>query len=69
MNGTTRYSLDNYFAETPSPVFQLTATAQFSSIDIDIVYLTQAGWNQTVDRLRLHRIADKSGSLWSKSTK
>ena len=32
MNGTTRYTLDDYFGETPPPVFQLTATAQFSPI-------------------------------------
>lgn len=54
MNGTTRYTLDAYFEETPPPVFQLTATAQFSPIDINIAYLTQAGWNQTIDRLRFH---------------
>ncbi len=54
MNVTIRYALDDYFCETPPPVFQLTATAQFSPIDINIAYLTQAGWNQTVDRLRFH---------------
>lgn len=54
MNATTHYTIDNYFGETPPPVFQLTATAQFSPIDINIAYLTQAGWNQTVDRLRFH---------------
>lgn len=54
MNAATRYALDDYFVETPPPVFQLTAAAQFSPIDINIAYLTQAGWNQTVDRLRFH---------------
>jgi len=54
MNGTTRYTLDDYFGKTPPSVFQLTAIAQFSPIDINIAYLAQAGWNQTVDRLRFH---------------
>ena len=54
MNAATRYALDDYLGETPPPVFQLTATAQFSPIDINIAYLIQAGWNQTVDRLRFH---------------
>ena len=54
MNAATRYALDDYFCEIPPPVFQLTATAQFSPIDINIAYLAQAGWNQTVDRLRFH---------------
>ncbi|MEK6236462.1 MAG: hypothetical protein N2C14_17275, partial [Planctomycetales bacterium] len=50
----TRYNLDDYLGESPPPVFQLTGTAQFSPFDINIAYLTQAGWNQTVDRLRFH---------------
>ncbi len=54
MNAATRYALDDYLGESPPPVFQLTAAAQFSPIDINIAYLTQAGWNQTVDRLRFH---------------
>lgn len=54
MTSPTRYSLDEYFAESPPPVFQVTGTAQFSPLDINIAYLTQAGWNQTVDRLRFH---------------
>lgn len=49
-----RYTLDEYFGESLPPIFQLTAIAQFTPIDINITYLTQAGWNQTVDRLRLH---------------
>lgn len=54
MNVATSYALDYYFGETPPPVFQLIATAQFSPIDINIAYLAHAGWNQTVDRLRFH---------------
>jgi hypothetical protein len=54
MNATARYNLNDYLEENPPPVFQLTATAQFSPIDINIAYLSQAGWNQTVDRLRFH---------------
>ena len=54
MNAPTRYALDDYVGETPPPVNQLTAKARFSPIDINIAYLTQAAWNQTVDRLRFH---------------
>jgi hypothetical protein len=54
MNAASRYTLDDYSKEPPPPVFILTATALFSPIDINIAYLSQAGWNQMVDRLRFH---------------
>lgn len=36
MTAPSRYSLDEYFGESPPPVFQLTAAAQFSPLDINI---------------------------------
>ena len=54
MTTPTRYNLDDYSGESPPPVFNLTAVAQFSPLDINVAYLTHAGWNQTVDRLRFH---------------
>jgi HEPN domain-containing protein len=51
----THYPLDAYFsAEGEPPIFRLTASAQFSPLDINIAFLTQSGWNQAVDRLRFH---------------
>lgn len=54
MNDAARHTLDDYHTDTPPPVFTLNASAQFTPIDINIAYLAQSGWNQTVDRLRFH---------------
>jgi Domain of unknown function (DUF4145) len=54
MTDPTRHALDDYFADSPPPVFTLNAHAQFTPIDINLAYLAQSGWNQTVDRLRFH---------------
>ncbi len=54
MTAANRYRLDDYAGTSPPPVFNLTAIAQFSPLDINVAFLAQNGWNQTVDRLRFH---------------
>lgn len=54
MTEETHYSLDRYAEETPPAVFLLLGKPQFSPLDINVAYLNQSGWNQTVDRLRFH---------------
>jgi len=54
MTAPPRYKLDEYVSASPPPVFNLIAVAHFSPLDINIAFLTQNGWNQTVDRIRFH---------------
>ena len=50
-----RYSLDSYTGPiSDTPVFCLHAKASFSPLDINLAFLARSGWNQSIDRLRLH---------------
>jgi hypothetical protein len=37
-----------------TPVFHLRAQPQFSPLDVNVAFLSETGWNQSVDRLRFH---------------
>ena len=55
MPGGTRYPLDGYADPAAcAPVFRLCAKPGSSPLDINVAFLAQGGWNQSVDRLRFH---------------
>jgi len=55
MSTPSSYPLNSYADPAASAaVFCLRAKPQFSPLDVNVAFLTQSGWNQSVDRLRFH---------------
>lgn len=55
MSHPEHYPLSDYSGASPAaPVFRLEAKPHFSPLDLNLTYLARSGWNQAVDRLRLH---------------
>lgn len=55
MSQPAKYPLDTYVGSgSGTPVFRLHARASFSPLDVNLTFLARSGWNQSVDRLRLH---------------
>lgn len=55
MSEASRYELVAYAdPESAAPVFRLRAIPEFSPLDVNLAFLVQTGWNQSVDRLRFH---------------
>lgn len=50
-----KYQLRAYTDPTSeAQVFRLRAVPEFSPLDVNVAFLAQIGWNQSVDRLRFH---------------
>ncbi len=50
-----KYELSAYADPTSeAQVFRLRAVAEFSPLDVNVAFLAQTGWNQSIDRLRFH---------------
>ena len=55
MPDASKYELAAYAdPASAAPVFRLSANPQFSPLDVNVAFLAQNGWNQSVDRLRFH---------------
>lgn len=55
MTKAHQYSLNSYTGSiSDTPIFRLHAKANFSPLDINLAFLARSGWNQSIDRLRLH---------------
>jgi hypothetical protein len=51
----SKYELAAYAdPESATPVFRLHAIPEFSPLDVNVAFLAQTGWNQSIDRLRFH---------------
>ena len=55
MPSARNYPLSSYGdPASGAPVFRLRATPDFSPLEVNVAFLARTGWNQSVDRLRLH---------------
>ena len=55
MSEGSKYELAAYAdPASAAPVFRLRAIPEFSPLDVNVAFLAQTGWNQSVDRLRFH---------------
>ena len=55
MSEASKYELAAYAdPKSAAPVFRLRASPEFTPLDVNVAFLAQTGWNQSVDRLRFH---------------